>query len=275
MGRWVVAGLVCLFVVGTPHVAAAREPWGGADLGVGISASPGVAQPGLPLIYQVRVHNTGPGDAVLPVLTVRVPPDVEIVNVDVAECRKGQANEVVCNSPKDVIANGSGGVTITGLVRPGARGTLRAVATLTSAVADVNETDNVAETVTKVGQGADLAVRLTRSTAFTQPGHRFTVDAVVRNRGQRAVNDAYVFFEPGRARYLSASGARCHGRDGYVGCALPTIKSGGTGRLRIVLRVSPKADRVIDTQAMVFSRHLGDSRPDNNRARIQVALLRA
>jgi hypothetical protein len=274
MGRWVVAGLVCLFVVGTPHVATAQEPWGGADLGVGISASPGVAQPGRPLIYQVRVHNTGPGDAVLPVLTVRIPPDVEIVNVDVAECRKEPGNEVVCSSPKDVIADGSGGVTITGLVRPGARGSLRAVATLASAVTDVNEADNIAETTTKVGQGIDLAVRLTPSPASTQPGHSFTVDAMVRNHGPRAVKDAYVVFEPSRARYLSASGARCRGRRGYLGCALPVIKSGGAGLLRIVLRVSPTADRAVGTDAMVYSRHLGDNRPDNNRARVQVALLR-
>lgn len=275
MGRWVVAGFVCLFVTGAQHVAIAKEQdqWGGADLGVGISTFPGIAQPGQPLVYRVHVQNTGPGDAVLPVLTIRVPTDVRIVNVDVAGCRPGRGqNEIVCGSPKDVMVNGSGGVTITGMVRPGAHGPLRAVATLTSDVVDINEADNVAETRTRVDKGTDLAVRLSPSTRFTQSGRWFTVETVVHNRGPRIVKDAHVFYEPSRARYLSASGARCHGRRGYVGCALPPIKSGASGTLRVVFRVESKARKAIDTHAMVYSRHLGDRRPANNRARMRVAL---
>ncbi|GGK56210.1 hypothetical protein Ppa06_10760 [Planomonospora parontospora subsp. parontospora] len=131
--------------------AAGRAAWGDADLSVRMEASPRRARPGRRLVYRVRVRNSGPGDAVLPVLTVRLPKAVRIRYVDVAECRPGRsAREVVCASRRDVPAGGDGKVTITGVVRPGARGPLRATAVLSSRVVDGDETDNTVRTVTPV-----------------------------------------------------------------------------------------------------------------------------
>ncbi|MEZ0072788.1 hypothetical protein [Planotetraspora sp. GP83] len=275
MGRRVVTGLVCVFVAGAPQPALGTDQWGTADLKVGISATPKVAQPGQPLTYHVNVHNDGPGDAVLPVLRVQMPRDFQIVNVDVAECGPGRGfNEVVCRSSKDVMAGRSGGMTITGVIRPGAHGPLRAEATLSSEVVDGDETDNTAEAVTRVDDGADLAVRFESATRFTRPGHWFAVRAEVRNRGPRVVRDAYVFFQPREARFLSASGARCRGGLSFVGCALPPIRSGSRGLLRLVFRVPSRALHTVGTMATVYSQRFGDRRPANNSARMRVALRR-
>jgi uncharacterized repeat protein (TIGR01451 family) len=275
MGRRVVTGLMCVFVAGAPQPVLAANKWGAADLSVGISASPKVAQPGQPLTYRVKVHNKGPGDAVLPVLRVRVPKDFQIINVDVAECTAGRTfNEVVCRASRDVLAGGTGSMTIMGLIRPDAHGPLRARATLTSEVVDHDEADNAAETLTKVDEGTDLAVRFGTSTCFTRPGHWFAVRAEVRNRGPRTVRDAYVFLQPRRARLESMSGGRCRSRRGFVACALPPIRSGSSNLLRLVFRVTSRASRPVDTMATVYSRRFGDRHPADNQARMRVALRR-
>lgn len=275
MGRRVVTGLVCVVVAGAPQPAMAKDKWGAADLSVRISASPKVAQPGQPLTYHVDVHNKGPGDAVLPLLRVHLPHDFQVMNVDVAECAPGRGyDQVVCRSSRDVLAGGSGGMTITGVIRPGAHGPLRARATLSSEVVDADEADNTAETLTPVDKGADLAVRFRSSTRFTRPGHWFAVRAEVRNRGPRVVNDAYVFLQPSEARLLSASGGRCRSGRAFVGCALPPIRSGSSGLLKLVFRVPSRASHAVATMATVYSRRLGDRRPANNRAQMRVALRR-
>ncbi|RCG27802.1 hypothetical protein DQ384_25020 [Sphaerisporangium album] len=280
----VAAGLVLFLVTGVTaapvvvntssrHVS---RIWGGADLSVRMTASPRVAQPGQWLSYEVRVRNAGPGDAVLPLLTIRMPAEVEIAAVNVASCRPGTSrhvrNEVVCPSPVDVRAGGTGAVTVLGLVRPGARGPLRASAVLSSEVVDENEADNRAEAVTQVDEGADLAVRLSPAHGKARPGQRFTVRAAVSNKGPRQVRDARVYFTERGARFLSARGGRCSARHGKVGCALRPIRSGAGGTLSLVFRVPRRGTGEVATEATVYSARLGDRRPDNNQARMRVSL---
>ncbi|MGV9775935.1 hypothetical protein [Streptosporangium sp. NPDC003464] len=264
----VVVGIVSLALVGVPGAVLAepgRNNPGGADLSVRLENSPRVAQPGQPLLYRAEVRNIGPEDAVLPLLTVRVPEGVEILRVDVAECRPGTtANEVVCASPQDVMAGGSGGVTISGLVRPGARGPLEATATLSSEIVDGNEENNSARTLTPVDEGADLAVRLSRK---ARAGRLVMMGAVVRNRGPRVVRDAALFFHTRSARFLSARGARCRSFPGLVGCRLGAVGSGKRVSLRLAFRAHRRALRA---KATVYSTHVGDRRPANNMARINL-----
>ncbi|GII88643.1 hypothetical protein Ssi03_66330 [Sphaerisporangium siamense] len=270
----IAAGLVLFLVTGAPVVAnAARASgvWGGADLSVRLTAAPKVAQPGQWLSYVVKVRNAGPGDAVLPVLRVRMPDEVQITGVNVASCRPGRArNEVVCPSPVDIRAGGSGAVTILGVVRTGAKGPLRASAVLSSEVVDENEADNRAEATTQVDEGADLAVRLSPAHRTAPPGGRFTVRAAVRNKGPRRVPDARVYFTERGARFLSAKGGRCSARHGKVGCVLRPIGSGARGTLSLVFQV-PR-DGAGEVAATVYSARLGDRRPGNNQARMRVSL---
>lgn len=278
MGRRVVTGLFCVFVAGVPRPAMAvdqAEQWGTADLAVRISASPKVAQPGRPLVYRVKVNNRGPGDAVLPVLRVDLPRDFQIINVNVAECRSMRGrHRVVCESDRDVVAGESGSLAITGVVRSRASGPLRASAGIDSEVVDGHEADNRAKAVTKVDDGADLAVRFRSPAGFARPGRRFSVRAEVRNRGPRVVRDAYVFLRPRQARFRSAIGGRCRGRRAFVACALPPIRSGSAGLLRLVFSVPSHASRAVSTMATVYSRRFGDRRPSDNRASMRVALRR-
>ncbi|MFI6320643.1 hypothetical protein ACIBG8_24115 [Nonomuraea sp. NPDC050556] len=227
-----------------------------------VKASPAVAQPGQPIEYKVTVRNAGPGDAVLPVLKVLIPRDVDIVGVDVATCRPGRTpSEVICPSPVDVLVGGTGAVTINGVVRPGARGPLRAVASLTSEVEDANEADNTHAAITKVDEGADLGLRLT---GRSRPG-RFSVAAVVRNRGPRTVRDAYVMLRAGSARLISGP---CYRRYRWLTCRVRPVESGEQVRLSLALR----APRVpVRAEASVFSAGLGDRRPTNNRAMMRIA----
>jgi hypothetical protein len=263
----VVAGVVSLVLAGVPGTASARseENRSGADLSVRLVVSPALAQPGKPLIYQATVSNEGPEDAVLPVLIVRLPEEVAILGVNVAECLPGStANEVVCASQQDVLAGGAGGVTISGIVRPGARGPLRATATLSSAVVDENTANDSAQTLTSVGEGTDLAVKLSRE---ERHGRLVTVGAVIRNRGPHTVRDAAILLDTGKAHFLSADGARCRSHLGSVGCELRAVGAGSRVSLRLAFRArghSPQA------QATVFSVRLGDRRPANNVASINL-----
>ncbi|MFJ2031470.1 hypothetical protein [Streptosporangium sp. NPDC087985] len=237
----------------------------GADLSVRMETSPKAAQPGQPLLYRVEVHNLGPEDAVLPLLTIRLPKGVEILRVNVAECHSGTAaNEVVCPSERDVMAGDIGGVMISGLVRPGVRGPLTATATLSSEVVDVDETDNTSRVLTEVDEGADLAVRLSRR---ARVGRLVAMGAVVRNRGPRAVRDAALFLHTRRARFLSATGARCRSYLGLVGCRLRAVRPGRQVSLRLAFRTHRGVPRV---KATVYSTHVGDRRPANNTARINL-----
>lgn len=255
------AGFMSIVVVSTPTVARA-DGWGGADLSVTVQASPAVAQPGQPIEYRVTVRNAGPGDAVLPVLKVLVPSGVDIVAVDVSTCRPGRnRSEVICPSPVDVLVGGTGGVTISGIVRPGARGPLKAVASLSSEVVDENEGDNTHATVTTVDEGADLGLRLTGQERMG----RFALDAVVRNRGPRTVRDAYVMLKTGSARLISGP---CHRRYRWLACRVRPVESGEKVRLRLALR-SPL--RPVRARASVYSAGLGDRRPTNNRAMMRIA----
>jgi hypothetical protein len=281
MGRKVITVLSCAFITvvvcalaaGTVRPAAAADQWGSADLRVTISTAPKVAQPGQPITYLVKVRNRGPGDAVLPVLRVRMPRDLRIVHVDVAKCGLAKNGRVVvCPSSVDVPAGTTGSVRITGLVRPAARGPLRARATLTSEVVDPNEADNVAEAVTKVGPGADLAVRFGPAVGQVRPGHRFAVRAEVRNRGPRTVRDAFLFLRQQQARLVSASGARCRRWRSFAWCTLPPLRPGRTGLVHLVFRVPPHAVQPVRATAVVFSGRLGDRSPANNRARMRLAL---
>jgi hypothetical protein len=264
----VVAGVVSLVLAGAPGTASARsgeKNWIGADLSVRLAVSPTLAQPGKPLIYRAEVSNTGPEDAVLPVLIVRLPEEVEILGVDVAECLPGSmANEVVCVSRQDVMAGGTGGVTISSMVRPGARGPLRATATLSSEVVDENEVNDSAQTLTSVGEGTDLAVRLSRR---GRHGRLITVGAVIRNRGPRTVRDAAVFFVTGKAQFLSADGARCRSHPGSVGCELRAVGAGRRVSLRLAFHARGHGPQA---QATVYSTRLGDRRPANNMASINL-----
>ncbi|WP_433251903.1 hypothetical protein ACQPYK_06830 [Streptosporangium sp. CA-135522] len=246
-------------------LAESRKNPVGADLSVRMETSPKIAQPGQPLLYRAEVSNAGPEDAVLPLLTIRLPEGVQVLRVDVAECRPGAtANEVVCASEHDVLAGGTGGVTVSGLVRPGAHGPLTATATLSSEIVDANEANNSARTLTAVDEGADLAVRLSRK---AHAGRLVWMGAVVRNRGPRVVRDAALFFHTKRARFLSAKGARCRSYPGLVGCKLRSVGSGKRVSLRLAFRSHRRALRA---KATVYSTHVGDRRPANNMARINL-----
>ncbi|WP_329425954.1 DUF11 domain-containing protein [Streptosporangium sp. NBC_01495] len=264
----IVAGVICLVLAAAPRGALASpedDAWGGADLSVRLTVSPKRAQPGQPLTYRAEVRNDGPGDAVLPLLTVRLPEEVEVIGVDVAECLPGTvAGAVVCPSAKDVLAGQTGGVTITGLVRSGARGPLEAIATLSSEVVDDDETDNSSRTLTEVDEGTDLAVRLSRA---TRAGRLVTVAAVVRNRGPRRVHDAGVLFDTGGARLMSARGARCDSHPAYVGCRLRTVGAGRRVSFLLAFVARAHAPRA---EATVYSLRLGDRRPANNTARFSL-----
>ncbi|WP_433372968.1 hypothetical protein [Streptosporangium sp. CA-115845] len=264
----IVAGVICLVLATVPRAASASpddEGWGGADLSVRLTVSPKRAQPGQPLTYRAEVRNAGPGDAVLPLLTVRLPDGVEVIGVNVAECLPGATTgEVVCAATKDVPAGQTGGVTINGVVRSGARGPLTASATLSSEVVDDDETNNHSQTLTEVDDGTDLAVRLSRA---ARAGRLVTVSAVVRNRGPRRVHDAGVFFDTGGARLMSARGARCDSHPAYVGCRLRTVGAGRRVSFMLAFVARGHAPRA---EATVYSLRLGDRRPANNTARFSL-----
>ncbi|RBQ16568.1 hypothetical protein DP939_30125 [Spongiactinospora rosea] len=277
-----------------PAEAPAVPQPAGADLSVRITSYPKVAQPGRPLGYRIDVGNAGPGPAVRPELRVRLPEGVKVLSVDVAECKPGttaRLSEIVCSSGADVLKGGHGTLSVVGQVPADARGALRAVATIKSQAADGDATDNTAEAVNRVGEGADLAVRLTRlgggpaqgsargsrRAAVAAPGRRAPgarVRAVVMNHGPQAVRDGQLFVRVRGARLVASEGARCGAHAGYVGCRLHAVPVGGGTRVLMVFAPAANARhaRPMTAAAMVYSAVLGDRRPDNGKARLRVPL---
>ncbi|MEU6996926.1 hypothetical protein [Nonomuraea sp. NPDC046570] len=257
------AGFVGIVVAGSPLVAYAGDG-GRADLSVRVTTSPAVAQPGQPIAYHVQVGNAGTGEAVLPVLRLVVPQGVRVVGVDVATCRPGGTpNEVVCPSSQNVPPGGTGAVIVNGIVKPGARGPLRAIAALTAQAPDENEQDNIAAAITEVGEGADLGLRL-------RGGPRdggVALAAVVSNKGPHTVRDAYVFFRGPVARLVSTADDRCRRHQGYVACRLRAIRPDGEARVRLMLSPPHQA---LTARANVFSVQLGDRHPADNKASTRV-----
>ncbi|MGC5013699.1 hypothetical protein ACLQ2R_23300 [Streptosporangium sp. DT93] len=268
----VAAGVLCLvimLVLAPPPRAAHASPeddgWGGADLSVRLLVSPVRARPGRPLRYRAEVGNAGPGDAVLPVLTLRLPHEVRVLGTDVTECLPGAvADEVVCASSADVPAGTTGGVTVDAIVRPGARGPLEASATISSGVVDGDETDNSARALTEVDQGTDLAVRLSRG---IRAGRLVLVSAVVRNRGPRRVHDAALLLDTGGARLLAARGTRCDTRPGHAACRLRALGAGGRVNLLLAFTARGHEPRA---EATVHSPLVGERRPADNTARLRL-----
>ncbi|MFD1931507.1 MULTISPECIES: hypothetical protein [Nonomuraea] len=204
VARRTVAVSAAVVVLSGSVPASANAAPGQADLSVKVSASPSVARPGQPIVYRVDVDNAGPGDAVQPVLKVVVPDGVDVVGVDVATCRPGRTlREVVCPSAENVAAGGSGGVTITGLVRRGTAGPLRLVASMSAQRADVDDTDNRATLTTTVDSGADLGLRL----RARQARGGFVLAATVNNRGPHVVRDARVEIRADGAHLLAGGSA--------------------------------------------------------------------
>ena len=128
--------------------------------------------------------------------------------------------------------------------------------------------------MTRVDEGADLAVHLSPSARSARAGERFTVTAAVRNRGPRAVRDAHVHFTENAARFVSSRGARCAARHGMVGCAVPPIKPGERGTFSLVFRMPSEGSGEVGTDATVYSKRLGDRRPADNEASTRVSLRR-
>jgi hypothetical protein len=239
--------VLCLFVGGVPGTAEGRSAGerGEADLSVRIAASTRFAQPGRPLVYRVEVRNAGPGAAKLPTLRVRLPEAVQVLRVDVAECRPGPAaGEIVCPSRRNVLAGGSGSLEILGMVHPRAHGAPRAVATVAAAGPDGHPGNNVSESVIDVAEGADLAVRLVDggwrpngTGVENERGRRFSVAAVVRNGGPERVRNAHLEVRVPGARLAKDMGTPCRtrtdqaGRAGQVGQADPTGRPGRRGRV--------------------------------------------
>lgn len=264
MRREVLAGFIAIVMAGAPGAALADGSSDEVDLSVEILTRPLRAQPGQPIFYRVQVRNDGPGTAKKPVLTVQMPDGVKIAGPNVFSCRHGATEqEVVCPSTKEVAPGETGGVTITGIVRRDAVGPLRAVATLTSAATDVDETNNSQVSLVEVNEGADLKVQL----AGTSRGKRFAVSAEVTNMGPGTVRDGRLFFKAGESELVAASGAECRLLSGRIGCKLPELASGDDLRVRLAI-VAPR--RPVDAKASVFSSRYGDRHSDDNVASMRI-----
>ncbi|MCG5220723.1 hypothetical protein [Streptosporangium sp. KLBMP 9127] len=253
----VVAGV--LAAGGVSGVAEARA---GDGLSIQIVSYPKVAQPGRPVAYRVEMRNAGPGDTVPPPLRVVLPPEVKLLNVDVVECRTGGGHEVTCPPRGPVRAGGTGAVTVVGLVDPHARGPLGAKAVLGT---------HTAETTTGVGEGADLALRLSRDgrpMRMARSGRQvFRIGAVIWNHGPHTVRDAQLFLRARQARLVEAVGARCGDSEGYVGCRVPAVQPGERARFELLFRSKRAA---ASASAVVYSAKFGDRRPGNDKARLRL-----
>ena len=128
-----------------------------ADVSLTKSDSPDPVVAGQFLYYTVTAHNAGPNLAPDVVVVDTLPAGVTYV-VDTDACVQAPAGTLTCNLG-DIPAGESRTFTIQVSVSPGAApGVLTNNATVSSALADPNSSDNTASAVTIVNEQADLRV---------------------------------------------------------------------------------------------------------------------
>ncbi|WP_433329103.1 hypothetical protein [Spirillospora sp. CA-294931] len=253
MGRVLVGfGAVLVVLLTTMSPVEAR---GGAVLGVKMSTSR--ARPGQLVAYTVTVSNRGAPTTHGLTVRLRLPRQVELIELSPASC--AERRRVVRCALGDLRPGTSATVRATGIVAPGASGTLVAVADVHSGP------DRTARSVirTRVEPGTNLAVRI-RAPRNARPHTRVPVLITVVNRGPRRSGRVTLLLGSHGTRLVPPRGPRCKiVRDGatsrHVRCVLPSLPPGGHHTLHAAAHVN----RQQYFAATVSSRR-GEIRPDDN-----------
>ena len=220
-----------------------------ADLGVAKRDLVDPVFAGEVLPYQIVVTNSGPSDAQNVVVTDTLPVSVTFVGASPGCAETAPGSDIVVCQLGMIPAGGVSFVLID--VRVDAdlavSATLTNSATVASATADPNPTNNRYDEPTLAQLGAlvpvDMTIAKTGAPAVVKAGEWVTYTLVVTNNGDGAASNVRVIDAlPTGVSFVSASAATPSGYglcNGGVTCELGDMPAGATATITLVVRVDP------------------------------------
>jgi uncharacterized repeat protein (TIGR01451 family)/fimbrial isopeptide formation D2 family protein len=183
------------------------NPNASADLSIVKTAS-GPAVAGSPLAYSLVVANAGPSDALNPVVTDTLPPELTYVSATGPGWSCSAVGQTVTCDAAAPLPTGTtaGAITLTAGLDPGATGTVANTATVASTTDDPDPSDNSSTATVPVTTSADLAITKTHTGDFVVDQNA-TYTLTVDNLGPSDA-DAPVVTDalPAGLTFVSASG---------------------------------------------------------------------
>lgn len=212
-----------------------------ADLSITKSDSPDPVTAGSNLTFNISIVNSGPSAATNVVVSDLLPSTLSLVSVSGsggATCNAGIPGSVPTSCAFGTLANGaSRTMTIVALVDPAlaAGAVITNNASVSSATADNDNSDNLATTTTLVTASANLGITKTDSPDPVLAGANLTYVLTVTNAGPSWARDVLVFDTlPAEVSFISATigggGGVCSALAGtptVVQCNLGDVENGG------------------------------------------------
>ncbi len=211
-----------------------------ADLVVGKQTVTSPVVPGLPVTYQITVHNDGPSDARAVQLADDLPAALSEATADsTAGSCTVSSGQIRC-ALGDLGAGSTATVTVTAKVAATATGTLTNSATATGTTPDPEKSNNTGKTTDELSASADLAITKTAQPAPVQAGQPVTYKLTITNNGPSAAQSVTVTDPvPAPLKYASATTSRgsCDQAGGTVTCTIGTVAPGDEITVNVVANV--------------------------------------
>jgi uncharacterized repeat protein (TIGR01451 family) len=233
-----------------------------ADLRIGKIGDPDTVNAGRELTYTLLITNDGPSEATNVTVTDTLPAGVCNWGPLPPNCGR---NPFVCNLGT-VSARESAGIRIWATVCPSSTGTLINEAVVKSDVPDSTPGNNQAQEITAIDTLADLRLEKSHSPCSVIAGDILTYSLRVRNEGpSNAVNVIVTDSLPAGTSFITATRPfTVH--SGVITWYTPTLPSGQSWELELVVRVdSGSTDGILTNTAGVTS-STPDDNPTNDKA---------
>lgn len=239
-----------------------------ANLSVQVAALPTSVLAGSQITYTFTVRNAGPADATGASLTDTLPASLHLVS---AASSQGSCiasgNSVSCDL--GTLSSGAQAtVTIVAQAPADGGGSIQNTASVSSAVPDVDLSDNSASTTTAVVAAANLSVTHQASAASVAVGGSLTYLTTVTNAGPSSASNVVVDITlPAGVTLNSAISSQgiCAVVPSGLHCALGTLSTNGTSTITVVITPGSSAPASLVSTATVAATET-DPNPSNNSA---------
>jgi uncharacterized repeat protein (TIGR01451 family) len=240
-----------------------------ANLGLTKAAGPEPVVAGTNITWTLTVTNTGPSTATNVVVEDDVPAGVTVISATGtggATCTTGVPGDpslpATCHF--GTLANGaSRTMTIVARVKSGTKGTLENDARVFSDTFDPDNSNNLATTLTTVGQSADLALTFAADSPTTKPSSTIHYRVTVNNLGPSDAEGVVVTVNlpPLKSGYYVSDDGGCTLSNVTLTCPIGTFVAGGPTRTIFIDWFVQGAKFPVDASASVTS-----ATPDPNLA---------
>lgn len=246
-----------------------------ADVAVTMTAVPSFVLEGAPLIYTMDVTNNGPSTASNVVLTVALPPDVNVISAASSQGTASANNSIFDLGTVPVGTN----ATVTILVLPTTTGNLTASAIVALGAGpsgaqqiDPIQFNNTASVTITVGPSADLMVAASVNPQTVLSASNFTYTATVMNDGPGAATSVTLNQTvPGGATLVSSSLAYSL-NNGIVSWNINNLAAGSSVTLTNVFKaptiLGGVSSELLNSTFTVFGQP-GDPNTNNNTVTVQ------